>query len=270
MVGEVFKETLRQGWRSTLFSAIGIGVFGMYVMFLVPDAAGLEGYVRLMEAMPPAMTQTIGLEDPAQMASPQGFIGFTFFTFGAVLLSVFAVFGGLGITANDEELGAISPLLSLPLPRWRVVAERSLAEASLTLIIVLGAWAGLMISKSINPAAAEIDGAMLLQACLAFMPLLLVVMSMTAVLGTLLRRRVIAGALAGVFVATSYLLNSLGSAAGPGVGDALQRLSIYNYLDGASLVTSGFDVGSAAVMLLIAAGLVGLTAFLFDRRDILV
>src|SRR5688572_15843703 len=99
MTGKVFWETLRGGWRTALYGAIGLGFFGTYAMLLLPDTAGLQGFVKLMEAMPSEMMQAIGVDDPAMMATPEGFIGFAFFTYGAILLSVFAVFAGLSLTA---------------------------------------------------------------------------------------------------------------------------------------------------------------------------
>lgn len=268
MTGKVFWETLRGGWRSALYGALGLGFFGAYAMLLLPDTAGLQGFVKLMEAMPSEMMQAIGVDDPSLMATPEGFIGFAFFTYGAILLSVFAVFAGLSLTANDEESGAMNMLLALPLPRWRVIVERAAAQVIFAFVIALGGWVSLALVRSLNPSAESLDPITLLKACMAFVPVILAVMSITAVLGVLIRRRNIAGAAAGAFVAISYLMNTLGGMAGPGIGDLMQKLSIYTYFDGTELARNGLDLGTFLVFSLIAALLGAVAVGLFDRRDI--
>lgn len=268
MRGQIFLETLRAGWRQALYGAIGLAFFGFYAMLLLPDTAGLQGFVALMEAMPAEMLQAIGVSDPAIMASPEGFIGFAFFTYGAVLLSVYGVFAGLSLTANDEELGAMNILLALPLPRWRVLVERAAAQVVFAVVIALGGWLSLAVMRSFNPAAASLDAGILLQACIALVPVILAVMAVTAVLGALIRRRNVAGAAAGAFVAVSYFMNTLGGAAGPGLGEALQALSIFTYVDGTALASTGIEPVSSLVLTLIALGLAALAVVLFERRDI--
>jgi ABC-2 type transport system permease protein len=268
MTGKVFWETLRGGWRQALYGAIALGFFGAYSILLLPDTAGLQGFVKLMEAMPSEMMQAIGVDDPAMMATPEGFIGFAFFTYGAILLSVFAIFAGLSITANDEESGAMNMLLALPLPRWRVVVERAAAQVIFAFIIALGGWFCLVVMRSFNPYAESLEPLTLLKACMAFVPIILTTMALTAVLGALLRRRNIAGAVAGGFVAASYLMNTLGGMAGPGIGELMQKLSIYTYFDCPELARNGLDLGVFVVFSLIAAGLAAVAVGLFDRRDI--
>lgn len=268
MTGKVFWETLRGGWRTALYGAVGLAFFGAYSVLLLPDTAGLQGFVKLMEAMPSEMMQAIGVDDPAMMATPEGFIGFAFFTYGAILLSVFAIFAGLSITANDEESGAMNMLLALPLPRWRVVVERAAAQVIFAFVIALGGWISLVAVRSFNTYAESLEPLTLLKACMAFVPIILTIMALTAVLGALIRRRNIAGAVAGAFVAASYLMNTLGGMAGPGVGELMQKLSIYTYFDGPELARNGLDLGVFMVFSLIAAVLTAAAVGLFNRRDI--
>ena len=270
MTGKVFWETLRGGWRQALYGAVGLAMFGAYSMLLLPNTEGLQGFVKMMEAMPAEMMQALGIDDPAMMATPEGFIGFAFFTYGAILLSVFAIFAGLSLTANDEELGAMNMLLALPLPRWRIIVERAAAQVIFAILIALGGWVSLTVMRSLNTSAASLDPLTLLKSCLAFVPIILTVMGVTAVLAVVIRRRNIAGAVAGAFVAGSYLMNTLGSTAGPGIGEVLQKLSIYSYFDGAELARVGPDAGLFVVMTLISVLLAALAVGLFDRRDITV
>lgn len=268
MTGAIFLETLRTAWRAALYAAIGLGLFGMYAMFLLPDTAGLSGFVKLMEAMPREMLQLAGIEDPAIIGTPEGFIGFAFFTYGAVMVSIYAVFAGLSITANDDDAGVMNMLLALPLPRWRVVIERAAAQAVFAVVIAMVGWGSLAAVGSFNPTAAALDPGTLLQASLAFVPVMLVVMMVTALLGVVIRRRSVAGAAAGAFVAISYLLDTVGGAAGTGLGDALERASIFAYFDGTALASSGLDTAMVVVLTAVALLLTAVTVGLFERRDV--
>lgn len=268
MQGEVFKDTLLRAWRPALYWAIGMAIYGAYVVFLIPDSEGLKGYVSLLEAMPKAMLQAVGVTDISIIATPEGFLGFAFFTYGAVILAIYAVLTGLNITANDEELGMMNMLLSLPLPRWRVVVERALANVLLAVFVVVVSWLGLVLMTNVNPTMAVVDPFKLLQACLGFLPTILLVMAVTVLLGVSIRRRNIAGALAGGFVAVSYVLNTLGAAAGPGLGDTLKRLSFFSYYDGTAAALNGLDFGPFILLIMIASVLAAASVRLFTRRDI--
>lgn len=268
MAGKVFWRTLRSGWRQAIYTTLGLSFFAAYAMLLLPDTAGLQGFVKLLEAMPSEMMQVMGVEDPAMIATPAGFIGFAFFTYGEILLSVIAVFAGLSLTANDEESGTMNMLLALPLPRWRIIVERSLAQVVFAFVIALGSWVSLIALRSINPYAASLEPLTLLKACLGFVPVMLLVTALTAVFSVLIRRRNVAGALAGAFVAASYLLNTVGGMAGEDVGALMQKLSIYTYFDGSELARNGVNGVTFAVAVLIAAALTMVAVGLFNRRDI--
>lgn len=268
MPGEIFKDTLRRGWRGALYWAIGMAVFGAYITFLTPDPAGLKGYVDLINLMPPALLQSIGLSDPAILATAEGFIGFAFFTYGAVVLAVYSVFAGLSVTSNDEDSGVMDMLLALPLPRWRVVVERLLAQFVLAVMVAFGGAAGILLVRSFNPAVAAVNGGMLFQACIGFVPLMLMFITVTLLLTVVIRRRQVAVAAAGGFVAVSYLLQTLGAVAGEGIGGLLKGLSLFSYYDGASIVLNGLNTANILLLTVGAVLLAAISVNRFIDRDI--
>lgn len=268
MTGIILKETLLRRWRELLAWGVLFIVFALYVVILTPDPEGLQGYIRMLEAMPRPMLEGLGLTDLNVLATPEGFLGFAYLTYAAVVISIYAVLAGLNITANDEESGAMNMLLALPLPRWRVVAERAAAFVLMTVVVSLAGWLGVLLGKGINPAIASVDDGKMLQATLAQVPLALIVMGVTALFGVLIRRRNIAAAAAGAFVVVSYVLNALGGAAGEGVGDMLTAVSFYNYYDGTSIALNGLDILPVVLMLAVALALLAGATHLFTRRDI--
>lgn len=268
MRGEVFKNALRTYWRSALYWAISMSVYGAYVVFLIPDPEGLQGYVRLMEAMPPAFLKAFGVADVAMFATAEGFLGFAFFTYGVILLSIYAVTAGLNVTANDEESGVMNLVASLPLARWQIVVERIAAQVLLLILVIFGSWLGIALATRVNPAVATMNMTSMLLACVGFLPVVLMVMGVTLLLGVVIRRRNVAAALAGLFVAASFILNSLGGVAGPGTGDLLKSVSVFSYFDGTSAALYGLDFVPLLVLFIIAAALAAASVGLFLRRDI--
>lgn len=132
----VFNETLRRDWRGMIYWGIGLGALGLVIMTIIPNVAILKQLQGLMTTMP-ALLKTLGMEDAAQLATPEGFISAGYFGRVLLILAVYTVLSGLNITANEEDQGILDVVLALPLPRWRLVMEK-FAAYSLMLAGVVG------------------------------------------------------------------------------------------------------------------------------------
>ncbi|MBC8099205.1 MAG: ABC transporter permease subunit [Armatimonadetes bacterium] len=270
MTGTVLRETLRRNVRGTLYWALGFAAYGWMSMVILPDRSALAQYVSLMQSMPSSMMQVFGLEDASVLASPEGFLGFSYFLYMMVVLVVYAVLMGLNITANDEDSGIMDIVLSLPLPRWRVIAEKFAAYAVLMTVIVLLGHVGLLIGMQLNPFAAGIDPNKLLAGTLNMLPSGWMVLAVTALIATIVRRRGTAAALAGVFVAASYLLDTLGSSANSAAGDALRAVSFFKYYDATHVLATGLVFTSFVGVIVVAGVVLAGAVLMFQRRDIAV
>jgi hypothetical protein len=93
-------------------------------------------------------------------------------------------------------------------------------------------------------------------------------MTVTCLLGTILRRRAVAIGLSTVFVVASYIFNLIGSAASGAIADLMEQLSFFSYTQGEEIVLGTFD--SSGTIALIVVVLIGfaLSVRMFDRRDI--
>jgi ABC-2 type transport system permease protein len=267
MTGTIFMETLRRNWRTALFWGIGMGWVGWLQIIILPDVDSLQQMAELMESLPPAMTQMFGGGDAAFMATPEGYLSLRFFSIVPLLLSFYAVTAGLNVTANEEDQGIMDMLLSLPLPRWRVVLERFLAFSLLTcgilLLSVLGLWVGTQMSTLF-----QVSFSTLLTATFGILPLLLAVLAFTMLVATLLRRRGQAMALAFAFVIGGYFLDTLGAAATGTILYDLRALSVFSYYDGAQAVTGAMDWNTLSLLLVVTLVFVAGGIWFFQRRDI--
>ncbi len=237
----------------------------------LPDVSALKDYAKLMETLPPALIQAVGGGDAQFFATPAGYLASQFYGIALVMFAIYALVVGLGITTSEEDRGTLDVVLGLPIPRWRLVLERLLAYGLAALVIVLITFVGMWASLIATPQL-EIDTGRLFVATINILPGTLLVLAVTTLLGTVLRRRGQAVLLAVLFVVGSYFVDFLGAAASGSLAGALRVLSYYHYYDSTGVMQNGLEWGN--VLLLLAATVIfdagdqrdGLHYFIFGAR----
>ena len=267
MVWSVFWETLRRESRSTLLWSLGMAFFGVITTAILPDPAGMEQIVKTLESMPPFIFQMLGVEDLSVLATPAGFIGLRFFLTAAVLLAVWAVLSGLNVITNDETRGIANMVVSLPLPRSRLLMERILASVFPALVIPLTGVAGLAVGMAVNPFA-KTDLTPLVLAGLMLTPVALVILNLTVLIGAAVPRRGVVAGIAGGFIAISFLLKSVAGIARSDFGDAMAELSVFQHADAVAIIRDGFPSVTALIMLALAGAMAVSAVVFFQRRDL--
>jgi ABC-2 type transport system permease protein len=267
MTGAVFSETLRRDWGHILWWGLGIGALGLSVALIIPNADMLKDFARVLQGMPSSMLEMFGGEDAASAATPTGFLNLIFFSYALLITAAYAVLAGLNITANEEDGKIMDVLLSLPVPRWRLVLEKFLAYTVIIIGILLLTFAGLWAGLKSSPAL-FIDQGRLMVATVNLLPSTLLVLAMTVLLTSLMRRKNAAAAVATVAIVGSYFIDSIGRQASASLAHALRFISFYTYYDSTSVIRNGLNWGNvlilaAATVVLMAGGM-----WLFQRRDI--
>ncbi len=266
MSGIVIGNTLRTSWKQILYWGLGLGALGLYIDFIASSPDIISGYADLLGSMPPAVLKAFGASDVAILTTSEGWIVSVFLSEAAIFLSVFAVMAGLNITANDEQSGVMDVILSLPISRAAYMLERWLGYALIGLgIIVLTAaiTVGGLIGLNI-----EAQNGVIFASILNLYPGLLLVMTVTSLLATVLRRRSVAIALSAAFVIVSYLFNAIGAAAGGAAADLMESLSYFSYVHGEAFVLGTYDPANTVVLLLAALIGFALSLRMFVSRDI--
>ncbi|HVO42273.1 MAG TPA: ABC transporter permease subunit, partial [Aggregatilineales bacterium] len=258
---------LRCNWRQILWWGLGVGSLGLVVALIVPNADVLKDFSRVVQSMPPSMLDMFGGEDAASVATPAGFLNLIFFSYALLILGGYAVLAGLNITANEEESKILDVLLSLPVPRWRLVIEKFLAYAVIIVGIVLLTFVGLWVGLKATPAL-SVDEGRLLESTLNLLPGTLLMLAMTVLLTALVRRKNAAAAIATVVIVGSYFIDSIGRQATASVANALRFLSFYTYYDSAAVIRSGLNWGNVLVLVVVALVLMAGGTWLFQRRNI--
>ncbi len=264
MSGSVFLETLRRSWRGTLYWALGIALMGVYVVAVIPDVKMLKQYGELVKTMPKMILAAVG-GDAANLATPEGFFGYSFFGWIMLVMATFGVVAGLNITANEEDRGIMDVLLSLPLPRWRIVVEKFLAYVVMVVFIALVSFVSVWVLVQ-NSSVFTLSTARLAEGMFNLIPSTLLVIAFTALVATLVRRRNVAMGIAATFVVASYFVDVIGRSA-DSVG-GLRALSFYSYYNGSEVLVKGIVWGSVIGLLIIAVLMIGGATAAFQRRDV--
>jgi ABC-2 type transport system permease protein len=270
MAGAIFFETLRRKWRQVFYWGGGLIIWALYPFLLMPDQEGLKGYQDLIEGFDSTIIKAIGLDSGPSLATPEGFIGYAFFSYILLIMGVYAVISGLNVTANDEDSGRMDMLLSLPIPRWRIVVETVAGYMVMLIAICFLAFIGLLLGSAVTPVDVNIATIRFLEGALNIIPGTALMMAVTVFIGVLVQRRTTAAALAGGFVVVSYLLNSLANIADSSFVNALGKLSLFEYFDRATVLQSGLVWSDVLILLGAAIVFTVASVALFERRDIAV
>jgi ABC-2 type transport system permease protein len=265
MNGVVFFETLRRGWRGMIYWGVGFGLYGLSIMMIVQDSNMLKQYGEITKTIPPAVMQLFG-GDATSLATPEGFLAYAFFGYLLLIFAVYAILSGLNITANDEDAGIMDMVLTLPLPRWRLVLEKFLAYSLMIVGIVVLSYIGLLIGMQFS--ALKVDGSRLIQATVNIIPASLLILGFTALAGTVFRSKGTATAVAAFFVVGSYVLNFLGVAASGTFFDKVKALSFFNYYDHQGVILHGLSASNIIILLVLTVICAGGAIWAFQRRDV--
>ncbi len=268
MTGAVFFETLRRHWLTAVYWGIGIIVYGVIALLILPNQEALQQYVNLLRTVPSGLMSAFGLEDVALIGTPEGFLGYSYFLYIILVIAVYAVLAGLNITANEEDSGVLDMVLSLPIPRWRIIVEKFLAYGLLLLLIIVMGFVGLVVGRMLNVHAQPLEISTLLSSSLNMFPSGVLVLAFTTLAAVIVRRRGTAAALAGGFVVASYLIDILGTMTRNAVGDALGSLSFFRHYDAMQVLLTGIRWESVTLVLVASVILTAAALVMFERRDI--
>lgn len=230
------------GWGLGLcfFPIVYLGIYPQ-VAEEMQDLADLEIY------------QAMGVN----LGTLEDWIGSVVILFVPLLAGVFAVINGTGTLAGEEEDGRLEMIVTLPLPRWKIVTAKAIALSITTFIIlvIVSLVAGMVfiaIESQIETDIMAMDvGFGLLQSW----PLVFAIGMISMFLAAFCSRRRIAALIAAVIIIVSYFGTNLGNTVSS--LESLQPLFLFNYLD---FTGTSITEGQLTSDMLILMG-IGLAAF---------
>ena len=269
MRGAVFFETLRRSWKTMLYLGIGIGALALYYVLMLMDEKMLKQMSGMLDNFQ-WLINALGGGDAAFMATPEGLLNYAFYSWVVLMIAAYTVVAGLNVTSSEEDRGILDILLSMPIPRWRVVLEKFLAYAVIIGGVVAMGHVALVLGTQNSPALRPLltvgTPARLAECSFNMIPPLLLVLAFTAFVSTLVRRRSTAATIAAVFVIASFFIEMIGRSAPS--ADKLRVVSFYSYYNSAAVMKDGLVWGNVIGLLAVAAILLVGALVAFQRRDI--
>ena len=264
LLRNVFTKTLRDLRWPTFWTGLSLFAIAGYFTLLYPTYSKTFDLESLLGKIPPAMRAMIGGQF-IDVSSATGFLNIELFPLILpAVLAGYAIAQGSGLTAAEESRGTIDVLLSYPVPRWRLVVEKSVAIVISVALVASGLWLGAVAGAagSNSPLeASKVAAGLVLAVLLAldFGAIALVVASYSG-------NRSAAIGIAAVVLVVMYFVNALA----PIIEslDSIKGLSLfYWYLEG-NPIRNGLALGDAAVLGAVAVVLGLVSLVLFERRDL--
>lgn len=256
-------------WQELRFRRNAIIGWGLGLCFFPIVYLGI--YPQVAEEMAGLADLEIYQAMGVSLGTFEDWIGSILFLFVPLLISVFAVINGTGTLAGEEEDGRLEMIVTLPLPRWQIVAAKALAlsiAAFLILLIVslVSAVVFMAIESQVDTDLATLDLTIKL---LATWPLIFSVSMISMFLAAFCSRRRIAALTAAVILIISYFGSNL--AGTTSVIEPFEPVFLFTYLDyTANAVIEGQQTSDVLVLLGIGAVAFGLAIFFFQRRKLTV
>ncbi|WP_255171390.1 ABC transporter permease [Natrononativus amylolyticus] len=248
--------------RGTAVLAIALS---LYVAFIVWYFTVLEGvdYDQMLESMPPALMDAFGIET---MATIEGFLGSQIYNFVWLLaLGLYFAYTAGGLIAKDVERERMDLLLSLPVSRSRLLAEK---VASLLLpLVALNVVVGAVTYVLVLAIGETIDPTHLALVHLLSIPYLLVCAAIGVVCSVLVDRTAIAERAAIGLVFALFLVESV--VGGASDFEWIQYISPTYYYEPTPILIDGtYDLADTGILLALFVVLLLVSQLLFRRRDI--
>ncbi|WP_050048295.1 ABC transporter permease subunit [Halanaeroarchaeum sulfurireducens] len=248
--------------RGTAILSILISLYTGFIVwyFTVLENVPIED---VFEELPPAMRDAFGVES---LATIEGFLGAEVYSFVWVLgLGLYFAYVAGGTIAGDVESKRMDLLLSFPISRSRLIAEKF--SALLVPIVGVNVIASGAIYAQVTAIGESIDPMHLVLTHVLSVPYLLVCAAIGTMFSVVASRAALAerGAIGVVFVL--FLVESV--VGGADEYDWIQYLSPTYYYEPTPLLIDGtYDLIDTGILLAAFVGLLVLSQILFHRRDI--
>src|SRR3990172_1720480 len=122
----IFFNALTRMRGQILGWGLSLGLLGFYLMPFYDTLAEQQDTLKqLLASYPPELMAFFG--DTTVMFTPEGYLGFEFFSYMPLVLGIFAVLAGSGLLRADEENGTLDLILAHPVSRTALFTGRLLA-----------------------------------------------------------------------------------------------------------------------------------------------
>lgn len=251
-----FRRNAIIGW------SLGLCFFPIVYISIYPSVAEEMAGLADLE-----IYQAMGID----LGSFTDWVGSILLLFVPLIASVYALLNGTATLAGEEEDGRLEMLVTLPLPRWQIVAAKAIALTLSTVIIflVVSLVAFIVFQTVKGQIETELMAMDIVTAILAAWPLVFAMGMIGLFLAAFTPSRRIGAMIAAAYLIISYFGDNLTSSTS--VLQPFRPLFLLTYLDSTGrAVTEGQQPGDVLVLLIIGGVAFALAVFFFQRRNLTV
>jgi ABC-2 type transport system permease protein len=251
-----FRRNAIIGW------ALGLCFFPLVYISIYPSVADEMAGLADLE-----IYQAMGVS----LGNFADWVGSILLIFLPLVAAIFAIVNGTGTLAGEEEDGRLEMIVTLPLPRWKILTAKALALSISTfiilLVVALVSW-GVFIGIE-GQIEATFTGPDLLTAVLFTWPMVFAVGLLSMFLASFCSSRRIALMISFTILLVSYFGSNLASSTK--VLEPFEPFFLFTYLDSTGqAVPNGQATGDVLVLLGIGLVSFALALFFFQRRKLTV
>jgi len=248
-------------WLLGMVSVAGL-TMGFY-----PTLTGTGGaaFQSLIDAYPPEMLAMFGITDPSSILTGAGFLSTRVYSsIGLIVVLSFSIGMGRTALAGEEEAGTADLLVTMPLPRDRIVVSKAIAMFGLLVALLAGVGVFVWLGNAVVDLDLTVEGTVAANAGMAFLAFLFGSVALAVGAGT--GRPGKATAVASAAGVVTFLLNGFGS-----VVDWLEPfrpLSPFYWYQGDTNPLDQSLGWQQPLLLAVGVVFVGVAVLLFRRREI--
>jgi len=158
MLRNVFTKDIWDRRVSMIWWVVGMVALTGWLAALYPLLRDSEAMQDFLEEFPPELLAMFGM-DPATFLTGAGYLSAQMYSFIApIVILAFTITMGAAATAREERNGTMDMLLSLPIRRESVVAQKALSLAALSGVVVLSIAFTLVVMNPVFDLKLSMDG----------------------------------------------------------------------------------------------------------------
>jgi beta-exotoxin I transport system permease protein len=262
MLNNVFLKSLREQRSSLIWWAVGVIALCLFTVSFYPSLSKSPGITQYLDQAPEWVKSLVGSVD---YALPVGYLeGELFSLMAPILFLIFAISRGSGAIAGEEQAGTLDLLLANPLSRRRILLEKAASMAVATLALGVAFWIGLALGALM--VGMDINYLHLADATFSCALLGLLFGAVALAAGSASGKRGLTIGVAAALGVAAFFLNSLVPLV-KGL-EGLSKLSPFYYYLNSKPLENGLNWLHVTVLIAATIFFIGLSVFIFDRRDI--
>lgn len=258
----VVLHTLRRFRGQIIGWGLGLALYAAFLTsFYDTIAKQSEQFEKLLQSYPREIFAFFG--DTTNLASPEGYLTLEFFSYMSLIIGIFAILGGSGLLASDEENGTLDLVMAHPISRSGLFLGRLIAFLIAIVAILATNWLGFIVAM--NWSTLDIGWGEMAGPFLSLFAILVLFGSLALFLSMVLPSRRSAAMISGVLMVASFFITSLSR-----LDESLQdiaRFSPMNYYQSGEAI-SGLNNEWFFALLAAAMVFAIISWWLFQRRDI--